>query len=140
MMISSVGGLVFRGVLAFISHEVEEGHIESKAFHAMENRVLFFSYSFCFSYPAVSVWKFELKYLENSILYWNLDWWELHIEVFGQHIHLEIAFWSCDKLWESHDWLNFWKERCLWFIFDWVFFSILFSLGFWVLFPRKVWI
>lgn len=92
MISSSVGGLVFRGVLAFISHEAEERHIESKAFHAMENRVLFFSYFFCFSYTSVSVWKFELKYLENSIFYWNLDGWELHIEVFGQHIHLEIAF------------------------------------------------
>lgn len=31
--------------------------------------------------------------------------------MFGQLIHLGIASWSCVKLWESHDCLNFWKEN-----------------------------
>lgn len=40
----------FGRVLAFISHEVaEEGHIESQAFHAVENRMfIFFPSSFAF--------------------------------------------------------------------------------------------
>lgn len=46
-----------------------------------KQNVYFFPQLFCFSYPAVSFWKFELllKYLESSIFYQNFVWWPLHI-------------------------------------------------------------